>query len=123
MDFADLPLSAKSAYRSACQRARRNGLALLSENEFVILWQASNGKCALSGIAFSDDLETGNEDAGYVRANSYPWQPSLDQILPNRGYSNANVQLVCKCVNIGKSGYAAQTFARWVVQVAKQMGS
>ena len=119
--FEYLPVSARSAYSSARKRALSKQLPILSRAEFLTVWERAAGKCEFSRITFSDDVEVASLEANYKRSNSYPWQPSLDQIEPGFGYASSNCQLVCKVVNIGKSGYQNDTFRKWVLAVAKQL--
>lgn len=123
MSFDELPLFAKNAYRAARQRATTKRLDMMSEAEFFRLWIDSRGQCALSGLRFSSDEEHYESSTGYGRLSSRPWEPSLDQISAGHGYSVKNSQLVCKCVNIGKSGYSSETFERWVLATAKMLAS
>lgn len=59
--------------------------------EVYAIWDAQQGKCALSGTKF--------EVAHMAHKNT----PSLDQIIPGSGYVPGNVQLVTAQVNISKS--------------------
>ncbi len=119
--FEEMPKSARHAYQRAKQSAKKNELDILSKIEFLEIWNRAEGNCELSNLPFSDELDTGPIADRYVRKNSYPWQPSLDQINPGHGYNASNCQLVCKSVNIGKNSYSQATFERWVLAVAKRV--
>jgi hypothetical protein len=121
MPFDALPRAAKDAYRAAKRRALNRKMEMMSEGEFVELWTRSGEHCAISGLRFSDEPEEYKAATGYVRLTSRPWEPSLDQVEAGLGYSFENSQLVCKCVNIGKSGYSTETFERWVVAAARRI--
>lgn len=121
MNFDDLPRYAKEAYRAARRRATAKNIELMSKKEFVGLWIDSDGRCKVSGLPFSDAQEDYAPATGYARLKARPWEPSLDQIKAGLGYSLENVQLVCKCVNIGKSGYSENTFERWVLAAASMI--
>lgn len=121
MDWNDLPASAKRAYSDAKRRAKERGSLILSRGEFCEIWERADGRCELSGILFSDEVEMYSPETGYRRLTAFPWQPSLDQVTPGMGYSRDNCQLVCKCVNIGKSSYHTETFERWVLAAADRI--
>jgi hypothetical protein len=121
LKFNDLPRYAKEAYRAARRRAIIKNIQIISEEEFVGLWIQNDGTCRISGLHFSEEQEDYAPETGYARLKSRPWEPSLDQITAGLGYSLENSQLVCKCVNIGKSGYSENTFGKWVLATASKM--
>jgi len=121
MDWNDLPASAKRAYSDAKRRAKKRGSLILSRVAFCEIWERAGGRCELSGLPLSDEAEVYSPETGYRRLTALPWQPSLDQITPGLGYSRENCQLVCKCVNIGKSSYHTETFKRWVLATAAKI--
>ena len=58
-----------------------------------------NGLCCLTGIK----LECGEK-------GKTPFSPSLDQIVPNSGYTTNNCRLVCTAINIALSNFGTNTF-------------
>lgn len=56
-------------------------------------WKAQNGKCAISGLDMTYELGEGR-----IYTNV-----SIDQIMPSKGYTIDNIQLVCMAVNQLKS--------------------
>lgn len=118
LSFDQIPSSGRKAYHAARKRAHARNLPMLTPEDFCEIWERAAGHCELSGLPFSDEKETYPDDSGYSRISAFPWQPSLDQIVPGRGYAPENCSLVCKAVNIGKSSYSNRTFLRWVQAVA-----
>lgn len=57
------------------------------------VWKAQNGKCAISGLDMTYELGEGR-----IYTNV-----SIDQIMPSKGYTIDNIQLVCMAVNQLKS--------------------
>lgn len=71
------------------------GGAYLSE-----LWDEQNGKCAVSGMEM--DL---------IMSEKYltnPQAPSVDRIIPSKGYVKGNVRIVCYQVNMALSEYGEE---------------
>lgn len=59
----------------------------------LTVWKAQNGKCAISGLDMTYELGEGR-----IYTNV-----SIDQIMPSKGYTIDNIQLVCMAVNQLKS--------------------
>ena len=59
------------------------------------LWEKQKGKCAVSGIPMTLNIDNGRN----------PYNVSVDQINPSGGYTIDNIQLVCMCVNQLKSDF------------------
>lgn len=67
------------------------------DNQFLIdLWNKQEGKCPISGRSF--DLENSEY-------KSNPNAPSLDRIVPEKGYIKGNVRLVTWHVNMAISEF------------------
>ena len=62
-------------------------------NDLVKIMEFQNGKCALSGVMFSNDMP-----------------PSLDRIDSNNGYIVGNIQLIQIKINIMKSNLDQEEF-------------
>ena len=65
----------------------------ITKEDLKYLWDEQKGLCALSGIPMTYEL-----DNGRIYTNV-----SVDQILPNKGYTIDNIQLVCMGINQMKS--------------------
>jgi len=78
-------------------RAKRRGLPFdLDFADLEGLWQVQDGHCAISGIAFHDL----RFDEAFVK---YPFAPSLDRVVPTKGYVSGNVRLVCTAANFARN--------------------
>lgn len=65
----------------------------ITKEDLLIVWKAQNGKCAISGLDMTYELGEGR-----IYTNV-----SIDQIMPSKGYTIDNIQLVCMAVNQLKS--------------------
>ena len=80
----------------ARDRAKRKSAPFdITKQDLIDLWNSQNGKCALSGITMTYYMDKGRN----------PYNVSIDQINPSKGYTKDNVQLVCMCVNQLKSDF------------------
>ncbi len=62
-------------------------------------FDAQDGKCAVSGLAFKKD-----------RPRRAPFAPSIDRIDPKKGYTPENCQLVAYIVNCAKNQFTVDEF-------------
>lgn len=84
----------------AMRRALKKNLPFDLNLEFIInLWNMQKGKCAISGIPMTYQL-----DRGRIYSNV-----SIDQINPAKGYTKNNIQLVCMSINQLKSDFDMET--------------
>ena len=65
----------------------------ITKEDLLTVWKAQNGKCAISVLDLTYDLGEGR-----IYTNV-----SIDQIMPSKGYTIDNIQLVCMAVNQLKS--------------------
>jgi len=80
----------KATYRSRKAKAKQEGIDFtLTFEDLMDIAKRSNGVCEVSGTPFS----WGN--AGYTTKR--PFMPSLDRIVPSRGYTKENCRMVCLC--------------------------
>ena len=61
----------------------------ITKEDLLTVWKAQNGKCAISGLDMTYELGEGR-----IYTNV-----SIDQIMPSKGYTIDNIQLVCMAVN------------------------
>ncbi len=79
----------------ARQRAKNKGWVFSLDSD-DIQRRVDRGVCELTGISFSLD-------------DSRSWDaPSLDRIVPSKGYTNANVRVVLHCINVMANVWGAQ---------------
>jgi hypothetical protein len=72
------------------------------------LYEKQNGKC----YWFNVDLQPSN-------IPKYPWQPSLDRLDRNKGYTKDNVVLACYTANIGRNTSDVETFSLFIEDLKK----
>jgi len=60
-----------------------------------LLFNKQNGKCAISNIDMTVNMRNGRS----------PFNLSLDQIIPSKGYTLDNIQFICMAVNQLKSDF------------------
>ena len=73
------------------QRLRGKSYRSKLSTEFLLkLLEKQNGKCALSGIKLTCQLEVGKR---------FKTNASIDRIIPGNDYTENNVQLVCSALN------------------------
>jgi integrase len=91
-------------YARAVARKRRHAEPALTREEFDAIWTRANGRCELTGIAFSLDCPKG--------CARRPWFPSLDRVDGRRGYVASNCRLVCTAVNLALNDFGEEVFKR-----------
>lgn len=84
----------QSLYRMKSKSNRRRNCNLTIDF-LVNMLEKQNNKCAKTGIPF--EISTGRGINGRS-----PWSISVDQIIPNKGYTKDNIQLVCLMYNLCK---------------------
>ena len=85
-------------YKNTLKRAKSSGLDhSLTADEFIEIFYAQDGKCAVSGIYFAKGKD--------VNWRCMPYYPSLDRISSSKGYSKDNVRFVLTAVNIALSDW------------------
>ena len=89
---------------SAKRRAARAGIPFdLEPEDLPKMWDAQEGRCAVSGLRFNM--------ARFPQAPvKHPYGPSLDKVDAFRGYVRGNVRLVCTAVNFGLGQWGDEVF-------------
>jgi hypothetical protein len=82
----------------------------ISTDDLVNIWNAQNGKCAMSGWEMTMKL-----GAGVIPTNC-----SIDKIDPNKGYETGNVQLVCRAINVAKSDLPIALFIQMCAAITEK---
>lgn len=85
----------------------KNRLFNISKEDLMDLWNKQKGKCAISKIPMTFNIDSGRN----------PYNISIDQINPSQGYTKDNIQLVCMCVNQLKSDFDMNT----VINICKNI--
>lgn len=73
-----------------------------------LLWRQSGGRCAISGEPFS--LIAGHKNS-----------PSIDQIIPGKGYTIDNVWLISDWLNKAKNDMPLNTFINTMKKCTKNL--
>ncbi len=81
----------------------------LTNDEVLDLWNAQNGKCALSGV-----IMTHQRDGTYGDKKPKEFNASIDRINPKGPYVRENVQLVASRVNLMKHTLGQDMFIWWI---------
>lgn len=67
------------------------------------LYDAQEGRCALTGIAFEYKDANGRQR---------PFSPSIDRVDNSRGYTKDNCRLICTALNVAFSDWGEDVFLR-----------
>lgn len=79
----------------------------ITKEDLMELWNKQEGKCAISKLPMTYTMDNGRN----------PYNISVDQINPSKGYTKDNIQLVCMCVNQLKSDFDMET----VINICKNI--
>lgn len=93
-------------------RAKRAGKAVMSAEEFAGIVQRADGRCEVSGIAFSDERPSHHRKA--------MWAPSIDRVDCRLGYELGNCRLVCVAVNIALNEFGVEVLGRIADAIGKR---
>lgn len=85
----------------------KNRVFDITKEDLMELWNNQEGKCAISKLPMTYTTDNGRN----------PYNVSVDQINPSKGYTKDNIQLVCMCVNQLKSDFDLET----VINICKNI--
>jgi len=86
-------------------RAKKKGMeCTLTEADIDAMLVDSEGMCAVSGLPFL--IRDRYEDE---RVN--PWQPSIDRIKSDEGYTRENCRVVCYIANLAMSQFGEESLS------------
>jgi hypothetical protein len=104
----------KGLLAGARSRARKQKVTFaLDEAAFHARWNELGGRCAVSGLPFTNE----QFPQALVR---HPFRPSLDRIDPGGAYAWDNVKLVCVCANFSMNEWGLSTLVRLADAVLDQ---
>jgi hypothetical protein len=83
----------------------------LTRDDLLQLWQKQDGHCAISGVALTYRAKQGEK---------FPYNASIDRIIPGGPYELDNIQFVCTVINSLIKDFAKEDFVRLCVAVAKK---
>jgi len=105
----------KHRVRAARGRAQRFGLDFdLAVQDLLELWDEQDGKCAISGLPMV--IDSGEEKGKQA------FRPSVDRIVPKRGYVRGNIRLVTTIVNFGINKWGLDPFLAMCEGVVQTIG-
>ena len=91
----------------ARNRSKSKNLNFDLDLEFLLdLWNNNNGCCEISKIPF----ELGRSEKGKV----HPYAPSLDRIIPEKGYVKGNVRIIVYQLNVALSEFGLEQFNNFI---------
>lgn len=96
------PLLALAAKKARGRSALRGQESDVTTDDLIRLYEAQNGRCALTGLTFSTVRHLG--------AYRNPYYPSVDRIDPSLGYVEGNYRLVVLIANVARGEYGDEVF-------------
>lgn len=90
----------RAIYRTTKKNAPRRGIPFeITFDEMVGLFARSEGRCELTGIAFTNERRT---------KHKRPYAPILDRIDSRLGYTAANCRIVCVAANLAMNEFGEE---------------
>jgi hypothetical protein len=102
---SDVPTSVIKAWQRAKGRAKRGDVPCLTRDQLDVLWLRCDGRCAVSGVAFSDEIIPNC----LVKR---PFSPSIDQIEATKGYTLQNTRITCVAANFAMNQWGLDILRR-----------
>ena len=96
--------------KNAKDRAKRQGVPYELDLDFV-LERLRFGKCEITGLEFELSLSK------KYKAN--PLGPSLDRIIPSKGYTKENVRMVCFGINVMHHDWSDDLMLRFAEKIVE----
>src|SRR5262249_36426067 len=81
----------------------------LSREQLMDKWQTQDGRCAISGVPMTYRAKQGEK---------FPYNASIDRIVPGGPYTFDNIQLVCTIINSLIKDFPKEEFVRLCISVA-----
>jgi hypothetical protein len=113
--YCTLKGRAYSLRRGALTRARKLNLPFDLTKEWV-LERLERGFCEVTGLPFTFVTE---ETYG-KQNNQHPWSPSIDRIVPSKGYTMENSRVVCLMFNVCKHHWTDADVLTFVQSFSKE---
>jgi hypothetical protein len=87
---------------SVKDRAKKKRLQFSIDFEWLMeQFTKQNGCCALTNIKL---------EFSKIDKHKNPYSPSIDQIIPHKGYTKDNCRLVCVAINLGMNEFGTEVF-------------
>lgn len=103
----------QSAVNRARKRASRQQVPFdLSVADIEALVRDQSWRCAISGIPFAA------ENVSHQR-QKHAFRPSVDRVIPARGYVLGNVRIVCEIVNLAMNDWGEEPLLHLVSAMAQ----
>lgn len=102
----DITYELKAMLRRARGSVKSRGLEVDLDAEYLsALWEAQNGRCAVSGLPFTRETY----ESAFVKT---PFAPSVDRVDCSKGYIKGNVRLVCIISNFALNEWGDNVLRR-----------
>ena len=97
--------SCKQSSKNRIKKGRNTCIFNITKNDIIKLKNKQKNKCVYTNLELIWKVKTG-------------WRMcSIDRINSNKGYTKDNIQLVCWCVNKGKSAYSNNIFLEFIKNI------
>ena len=91
-------------------RAKRNIGVNITIDDVMAMYEAQEGKCAITGVLMTHGIDETLSNA------------SIDRIDPDGNYDIDNIRLVCTVVNVMRMRLSDEELGDWSMSIAKGMG-
>lgn len=83
----------------------------ITREQLMDLWQKQDGRCAISNVPMTCRAKRGEK---------FPYNASIDRIVPGAPYEFGNIQLVCTVINSLMKDFSKTDFVRLCISVAEK---